>query len=579
MKSIGPYVLARSSSGDGAAAQPPSGAAWPLWATDRLTGIPVVLQPLAAALDTLPTLPGHPALLPPSDLLSLPGEGEFVVTELPLQAVPATDARLAARGALQALDALHRQGQVHGQVSAAHLWSVDGQVRLSGAGLPTAASPTDDLRDLAVALGALGGLPAGLETLRTAPETLSAGDALRRLSWGVSGSQATQPRDVSAPPLTGSVAPDPAEDTFIPTAVAPLAVIPLPASPAPLTAQVFDLGPAAADPVAQSALPEEPSGGSQPLASEASVAAGPATDEPGEVVLIATAAPAPAPAGGAAVPVAPSRSKRGAGAQARQRLRADAARTEQRTAALEAGPAAEAPLPPAVPQADPPPSGALTGAVPVAPASPTVTPQERRRRMRAAAEAEAQAKAAAPPLTPPTRPPSLGPEEERKETAPRRELRPMRLRWNEAAGAAAGGGWQRGARDAAPAPGQRRPAGDLRRWRWPVLVGALVVLVLGGLWVWGQGRAQPQGMAAAACCSVQFELSGAAPASGVRLTLAQAPAGAGLSPGAALGTVPGTVSLPSAGTYRVRVAADGFTPETVSVTVPAAAPVRIELGR
>jgi hypothetical protein len=155
----------------------------------------------------------------------------------------------------------------------------------------------------------------------------------------------------------------------------------------------------------------------------------------------------------------------------------------------------------------------------------------------------------------------------------------MRLRWNEATGAAAGGGWQRGARDAAPAPGQRRPAGDLERWRWPVLVAALLVLVLGGLWAWGQGRAQPQGVTAAACCSVQFELSGAAPASGVRLTLAQAPAGADLSPGAVLGTVPGTVRLPSAGTYRVRVAADGFTPETVSVTVPAAAPVRIELGR
>ncbi|AFD24960.1 carboxypeptidase-like regulatory domain-containing protein [Deinococcus gobiensis] len=567
MKSIGPYVMARASSGDGAAPVPPGGAARPLWATDRLTGIPVLLQPLGAPLDALPALPDHPALLPPSDLLSLPGEGEFLVTELPLQAVPASDARLAARGALQALDALHRRGQTHGQVSAAHLWSVDGQVRLSGAGLPTTATSADDLRDLAHALGDLGGLPAGLEVLRAAPDSLSAGEALRRLSWGASGA-AVPAHAPESPAAPVAVAPS----VVVPPAVVPgpadreeASPQPIPAGSAPALPQVFDLGPAA-----QPVLPPP---------------AGPREE---------TAAPVPAQS--VSAPPAKRGPKRGAGAQARQRLRADAARAERQLAAGKQAAATE--VVGSVPQASAPDTPDLTGDGVAAPspaaATPLpqdLTPQERRRRMRVAAEAEAEARAAAPPLTPPARPASA-PEPERLTSAPRRELRPMRLRWSEGRGAETGG-WQRRRAEADPGPAEAGPANPgspgtglgrpdlgaaLTRWRWPVLAALLLVLLLGAVWAWGQGRG-PQAGAGADCCTVRFELSGAAPASGVRLTLAQAPAGAGVRSGASLGTVPGTVRLPSAGTYRVRVAAEGFTPETVSVTVPVSAPVRIELGR
>ncbi|MFC5849085.1 hypothetical protein, partial [Deinococcus petrolearius] len=164
----------------------------------------------------------------------------------------------------------------------------------------------------------------------------------------------------------------------------------------------------------------------------------------------------------------------------------------------------------------------------------------------------------------------------------RRELRPMRLRWNGTGGEAQAGRWQRRT-EGEPAPPARRTAvPDLTRWRGPVLAALLALLVLGAVWAWSLGRpraAPPAAQNVGVCCAVDFRLSGAAPASGVQLTLEQAPAGSGLHAGAALGTAPGTVRLPSAGTYRVRVAASGFTPETVSVTVPATAPVRIELGR
>lgn len=637
MKSIGPYVLARASSGAGAAGPAPSGAARPLWATDRLTGIPVLLAPLAAPLAELPTLPGHPALLAPTDLLHVEGEGDFLVTELPLQAAPATDARLAARGVLQALDALHRRGEAHGQVSAGHLWSVDGLVRLTGAGVPGAGTPAGDLRDLARALDELGGLPAGLEVLRAAPETLSAGEALRRLSWGAPGAAGAQaaPGVGDLPPATGqrgqeaptaSAAGDLTARVFVmgpPGAPTPAPEAATDPAPAVLIASVpsvpvttaADPGPASEPvPVAPAVVapivtapsptrvPDPPPGPPAPEGSgpggaaagrraEHPVAGGqgePAHDHPAGTEGLAAAVPPQVPAdpappgspsatgsavGPSAAGPAPAPARREAGALARQRLRADAARTGRRAAALRVAAAAQgqgssAPATPEVPEAE----------------LDALSPQERRRRTLAAAQVEAaqsQARPAAPPRPAQTQPLPATP-------AARRELRPMRLRWNEGAGTqAGGGGWQRRAPGASQgqAPG-RSPLNWLTGpGRWPVAA-LLAVLVLGALWAWAAGRTPGReavgsgtGAAGPACCSVRFEVSGAAPPSGVRLTLAQAPAGVRLDPGAALGTAPGTVRLPGEGTYRVRVVASGFTPETVSVTVPTRDPVRVELGR
>ncbi|WP_272977000.1 PEGA domain-containing protein [Deinococcus geothermalis] len=173
MKSIGPYVAARDLTGDR-----PAGAVRTLRATDRLTGIPVLLHVLPHAVP-LPELPQDPALLLPSEG-GIDGDTAYVVTELPPHALPATDPVLAARGGLAALAALHGAGLTHGGVDAAQLWSVDGRVALAGAGLPWGgeATPAGDLRDLLRTLETLGGVP---PALRDVPDEATARDLLARL--------------------------------------------------------------------------------------------------------------------------------------------------------------------------------------------------------------------------------------------------------------------------------------------------------------------------------------------------------------------------------------------------------------
>ncbi|WP_019008111.1 hypothetical protein [Deinococcus aquatilis] len=194
MKPIGLYVAARELPGrdvaPGVKAGEAGGVADParvrtLRATDRLTGMPVLVHVLPTALPA-PQLPDHPSLLPYSDE-GMDGGDAYLVTELSLHAVPASDPVLAARGALAGLAALHGSGLVHGGVNASQLWSVDGRVALAGAGLPWSqepGSPDDDLRALADALAALGGVPEPLRALQDAPGTLTAEAALARLQTG-----------------------------------------------------------------------------------------------------------------------------------------------------------------------------------------------------------------------------------------------------------------------------------------------------------------------------------------------------------------------------------------------------------
>ncbi|WP_216319817.1 hypothetical protein [Deinococcus aestuarii] len=177
MKPIGPYVAARDLTGD-----LPGGGVRTLRATDRLTGMPVLLHVLDRVV-ILPELPHAPALLPFTDS-GVDGVAVYLVTELPPHAVPASDPLLAARGALAGLAALHEAGLIHGGVGPAQLWSVDGRVALAGAGLPwgRGQTPEDDLRDLAATLEALGGVPAPLrDASGTSSGTSSARDLLARL--------------------------------------------------------------------------------------------------------------------------------------------------------------------------------------------------------------------------------------------------------------------------------------------------------------------------------------------------------------------------------------------------------------
>lgn len=222
MKPIGPYVAARDLGGD------PTAAVRTLRATDRLTGMPVLLHVLPHAAP-LPELPDSPALLRPSEG-GMDGGAAYIVTELPPHAHPARDPLLAARGGLEGLTALHAAGLTHGGVSAAQLWSVDGQVALAGAALPWGGDPTpqEDVRALLAALETLGKLPT---SLRDAPENATAADLLTRLDAPLEAPplRATSPAEAEAEPAPdpdpapadGPDAPSSIVVTAAPTQVAP----------------------------------------------------------------------------------------------------------------------------------------------------------------------------------------------------------------------------------------------------------------------------------------------------------------------------------------------------------------------
>lgn len=197
MKVIGPYVVLRElaaqdkargrAEGETQALSPRALSTRTLWATDRLTGMSALLHPVTA-IAPLPTLPDHPALLPVTGRVGGVAQS-YLVTELPLQALPAYSPLHTARGALQALDVLHRAGLVHGNLDPGQFWVVDGRLCLTGAGLPRPGmtlTPADDLRDLADALEAMGADAALLGVLRSDPELLSAAEVLELLQVGLS---------------------------------------------------------------------------------------------------------------------------------------------------------------------------------------------------------------------------------------------------------------------------------------------------------------------------------------------------------------------------------------------------------
>lgn len=569
-----------------------------LRATDRLTGMPVLLHVLPYP-PALPDLPEHPHVLPVVDS-GVDGDHGYLVTELPLQARPASDALLTARGALSALAALHGRGVVHGGLSPAQLWSVDGRVLLTGAGLPWGGDPgpADDLYALTVILSEMGPLPAALRPLAEQPGTLSAAQALGRLN-ATPGTQAPGQEPVAVPVQVPVQTPVQTQvQTPVQAVPPPPADLPPELPPPPLPA-----------PEALPAVERSPEPAPGPEATEW------------------LGSPAPSPTAGEAAaepdlpePLAASTATEAAGPDA--------------VAAHDGSPIVLGdPSPPTRPLAEGGPAPAAeAGAAP----GPE-TPQERRRRQneerRAQAILDAQAAAARraaqrrdqqePPVaartvrigfgaadgedlpawTPPGEgahgeaaprhlnlrdverlPPGLRREplpEPEPEPAPRLPARrapgdPIRIGWDE------DDSW-RVVREAPAAPPTRR------RWpRWALLVAALALLI-GGTWWALRGPARGDAGAAAKpvaadagagtvpCCPVELIVQGGGNVR-LALTVQDAPAEANLTPGQEFGSAPGRVLFPVSGTYRLTVTASGYAPGTLSVTVPRETRKEIVLG-
>lgn len=490
--SLGPYVAVRDLPGGAL------GRVSTARATDRLTGMPVLLHALPAPVP-LPELPVDAPLLPPTDLL-VEQDGAYLVTELPLAAVPATDPLLAARGALAALAALHERGLTHGGVGPAQLWSVDGEVLLAGAGLPWSTppgTPQEDLRDLARTLEALGGLPEPLRVLRDPTRRLSALEALKLL-----GSQ----QSAAVPP---AVPPEPhrgVEDALLPVTLHDGSVIVIGAVP---------------EAVAPSAPVDSPS-------------PPPTTDEGQRSSEAQTTDENPLP------PVLSSEDVNGLLAALDHPASSD-------TPAAPVPPMTDAPEEPGAPDAD---TDAGNGA-------------------------------------PETQPTGTLP-------ARRRPRDPVRVGWDEQ------GNW-RLLRDTPPAPPTRL------RWLLPLL--ALLLLGAGAWAAWhfkggripgnaaatgsapkntetGTTRPSSTALPSSGPARVRFEVQGRAGVK-ARVVVLEAPAaaqsgksnGESTGQGTLLGVVPGTLTFPAPGTYRLKVSAEGYTPARYDLKVPRTKPVIINLGQ
>lgn len=552
-----------------------------LRATDRLTGMPVLLHVLPHP-PALPDLPDHPNVLPVVDS-GVDGDHGYLVTELPLQAHPASDALLTARGALSALAALHGRGVVHGGLSPAQLWNVDGRVLVTGAGLPWGGDPgpADDLYALAVILSEMGPLPAALRPLAGQPGTLSAAQALSRLN-ATPGTQAAAP--VPAAPLPAAPSaegPAPAEEPARegPQAQEEAAARP-PASPspsptsgnaAPVTVAAA-LASAEASAAAQTSAPAQPPATAEPAAPDGGKAHDGSPIVLGEPVELSTPAEpvveAEVEAGSAPTPETPQERRR----RQNEERRAQAILDAQAAAARRAAQRRDRQEPPVAARTVRIGFGAADGED-----LPAWTPP-----------GEGAHGEAAPRhlnLRDVDRlPPGLRREplpEPEPEPAPRLPARrapgdPIRIGWDE------DDSW-RVVREAPAAPPTRR------RWpRWALLVAALALLI-GGTWWALRGPARGDAGAAAKpvaadagagtvpCCPVELIVQGGGNVR-LALTVQDAPAEANLTPGQEFGSAPGRVLFPVSGTYRLTVTASGYAPGTLSVTVPRETRKEIVLG-
>lgn len=612
MISIGPYVVVREiptrhsseTSGEASAGRT-------YRATDRLTGIPVLLhsQP-TMNIAGVPSVPHSPILLPFTDIVVNAGEA-YLVTELPANAVAAREPVQAARGALQALAVLHAHGLAHGHLNPAQLWSVDGPVRLAGGGrhvLEGQYTVARDLRDLALTLEELGGLPPVLSLLRTEPERLNAREALQLLQSGqLHAPQAATPaasrgvrfstaavvgREIPSLPnpdplsLTDLSAPLPQGSAYWQGAVVTTTEtsnsntdasgVNQPHLPFKLDVNQWDTP----DFLAEAVTEETQSG-----AGRSGPGIAPAhTVSLGWQDVSRPLEQAPAPAVTTTPDLTPpppqenqfTRQGRRAAAAANQaltRLRADGQRLRQlqeirrnEVAAQLGEHGAEA-----VTQR----AALAEGEQHLPEVQEHETPQERRRRETAAREQEHElsrllgqqrgevARPAAVPSAGSAGTP--GEENDPSPPVPARQLKGVKLRWDDQTKS-----WQR--TDRLPTPGTAPgPSARIPLWVWPaLLVGTLLI----GLLV-NRARTSPTALPAATCCNVNFTVQGGAETA--EISILNTTSKESWTAGQTIGTAPGELHLPGEGTYKLNVAASGFTPAILEVTVPTTAPVTIEL--
>lgn len=127
---------------------------------------------------------------------------------------------------------------------------------------------------------------------------------------------------------------------------------------------------------------------------------------------------------------------------------------------------------------------------------------------------------------------------------------------------------------AAPAPAPGQPRG-VSPWPWLLTSLALAGVLAGSFWAYPNLQLPGAPQEPPACCEVRYAVRGGEVP--VRLRVLEAPPLLTVDPQQAEGTAPGTMQLPGPGEYRIRVSADGYAPQTISVTVPRSLPVTIGL--
>ncbi|WP_310583866.1 hypothetical protein [Deinococcus sp.] len=612
--------------------------ALPMHGIDRLTGMPVLLHRLNEFVVPA-VLPGSPYLLPVTEV-DIWDAHPYAVTELPPAAVLATHPATAALGVLRALTALHGAGQVHGGLNAGQFWQVGREVRLAGAGLPwqPGAEADADMHALGQALDTLGARPAVLLNLEqmTARQALSALEGAMQQPEPVSAVRAgVQPEQDDAVPLTlpqpeltradlgwngatdaqgtlsgpGSSAGVPAagvtwnrrktdravqvtvnqaavsqtmpdsrpEEAVVVevaarTVIAPVPIIPVPALIAPL--------PVAPLPGPTLESGSEPTPAPLPYRSADDVIVIGEALQAQTIQADSTVNSEDSTVNSEVVRVDTVHTDASDGDVPGEKTAADASRGP----GTRSGPAPGSALAPIrigfsdLPETDLPtdllgdlpeplPDRTPQRSGPVAPGlqpgRPTrFTPAHASGGAQMAPDASRSGKSDFSALNPAqsvaarrgqASPEATGP-------SPAIRMQPLRIGWEE------DHSW----RVVKSGPEKR---GALTR-RFPLWVMALVLLaLLAGAAFWLLGRA---GSPSTACCSVNFTVSGSGQS--VQVTLAKAPPGSPLQPGAVIGTAPGLLNFPDvAGEYTLKFSAQGHSALTAAVSVPSSQPFAIML--